>query len=383
VGGPAHGVAVIGCDYASSSLALLEPVAGDLVTEGLLHSGSATPGLSVALSGDVVLPSASPVGDALVLIDRYPAGVLTFLAPTTGEVLGQLPVARGFAANPQDVLAWSPSRAFVSRYEANPDPQAAPGERGDDLLVIDPGRREVLGRVDLAPLLASVGSEGVQARPGRLARAGGSLWVALGHLSRRFDVAGDALIGQVDPEAGVALRALVVPGVANCTSIAAVDDEHLVAACCGLVQEGRAAQIARSALLAIDAPTDGPPSARVLRRADATPGGPFGFDLQVAGGRWLLAVRWGDLQAGEPDRLVAQDLQDPDADLVEVHVASGAFGLGGVLADDARRRLYVGDADPVDPRVYVYGVTATGFTAERAILTHPSSGLPPRSLGLY
>ncbi|HEX7597206.1 MAG TPA: hypothetical protein VF518_03265, partial [Polyangia bacterium] len=54
---PAEGMAVINSDFvAASSLSLLDRN-GQLMSEGCFNSGSRTPGLSQALSGDVVLPS--------------------------------------------------------------------------------------------------------------------------------------------------------------------------------------------------------------------------------------------------------------------------------------------------------------------------------------
>jgi hypothetical protein len=389
VGGPARGIAVVGSDYTSSSIAVLDADTGLLAVEGLLHSGSEAPGLSVALSGDVVLPSSTPLPGILVLVDRYPAGVLTVLDPSSDHVWFQAPVAAGFAANPQDVLFWDVEKAYVSRYEPNPDPDAITAERGDDLVVLaldfdgfGAGARRA-GRVSFAPLLAELGSADLDARPGRLARAGDRLWVALGHLSRHFDRAGDAIVARVDPRTDTVDDAAVIPGVANCTAVVASDPFHVYAACSGLVQDGRAAQLERSALVVVDAGAAHHPTARVVASAADGRGGPFGFDLQVAGGRWLLAVRWGDLTTGEPDRLVALDLKGPDGVLTEVHVAGTAYGLGGVLADDAHGRVYVGDANPTDPRVYVYRVTDAGFEPETSVVSHPSSGLPPRTIGLY
>jgi hypothetical protein len=54
------------------------------------------------------------------------------------------------------------------------------------------------------------------------------------------------------------------------------------------------------------------PEVRILRHADEQHGrdrrAPYGFDLDVAAGRWLMAARLGDLATGVPDALVAIDL---------------------------------------------------------------------------
>ncbi len=57
-GGYPHGIAVINSDYHATALSLLDPNDNSVVDPCLL-SGTSSPGLPLALSGDVVLPLAN------------------------------------------------------------------------------------------------------------------------------------------------------------------------------------------------------------------------------------------------------------------------------------------------------------------------------------
>ena len=381
---PRRGIALLGSDYSSSVLSLLDPSSGQVAAAKVLHSGSAAPGLSVALSGDTVFPSARHPEGLIVLIDRYPGSVLTLFDPLELRVRRQINVSTGFAANPQD-LCYLDDRAYVTRHEANPLPGAEPFDQGDDLLIVDLVQGTLLGRVDLS----GVADEGLQARPTRLRAHAGRVWVALDHLSDDFARAGPGLVAVIDPSRDAVETVLRNDEVSNCTQLAIADASRMVVACTGLFQAGPAAQLATSGLLLVDAlPT---PRARLVLRADEDGGdAPFGFELAVAGGQWLLTSRFGDLASGRPDEVQAYGLaallDDDEGSIPErrsVHVASSAYGLGAVLVDEAERRLYVADADPVSPRIYAYRYDGSGFTPEPAFSAVLDGALSPRGLSLY
>lgn len=372
------GIAVIGTDYLSTSVSVLEIGTGDLLAEGVLHSGSATPGLSVALSGDVVLPRAPNPLHHLLLLDRYPNSVVTVLDGATFEVLGQIPVATGFPANPHDLLWLQADKAYVARYEANPTPGREPFDGGDDLVVVDLEAGAVTGRIPLGPHA----DPGLLARPERMVLAGDRVWVVLGHLAEDFGAAGPGRLVAVDPEEDAVAAVLDLPEVENCTGL--LHDpvrQVLYVSCAGLFAAGPAQQVAGAGIVAVDL-TVSPPAPTLLRRAADGLGRPFGFDLALADGRWLLAVRFGDPAEGPPDRLVALDLDGGGAERV-VHEAGSAYGLGGVLADDSGGIVLVGEADPEAPRILRYRVDSGAFTPDGVIVSHPKSGLPPRHLAFY
>ena len=372
------GIAVIGTDYLSTSVSILEIGTGDLLAEGVIHSGSATPGLSIALSGDVVLPGATNPLHHLFLLDRYPNGVVTVLDGATFEILGQIPVATGFSANPHDLLWLQADKAYVARNEANPTPGREPFDGGDDLVVVDLEAGAVTGRIPLG-LHAD---PGLRARPERMQLAGGLVWVILGHLADDFGAAGPARLVAVDPEEDAVVSVLDLPEVENCTGL--LHDparETLYVSCTGLFTAGPALQVAGAGIVAVDL-TASPPAPTLLRSAADGLGRPFGFDLALADGRWLLAVRFGDLAGGIPDRLMALDLDGGGAEQV-IHEAGSAHGLGGVLADDSGGIVLVGEADPEAPRILRYRVDGGAFTPDGVIVSHPKSGLPPRHLAFY
>ncbi|MFH1529232.1 MAG: hypothetical protein ABIK09_00710 [Pseudomonadota bacterium] len=372
------GIAVVGTDYLSTSVSILAPGTGALLAEGVIHSGSAAPGLSLALSGDVTLPASPNPLHQLFLLDRFPNSVITILDGVTFEVLGQVPVGTGFAANPHDLLWLDPGKVYVTRYETNPTPGRAPFDGGDDLLIVDPEAATVTGRIPLG----DQADPGLLARPERMVLAGDRVWVVLGHLAADFKGAGPGRLVAVDPLEDAVDLVLDLPGVENCTGLVHLPArDRLYVACAGLFDGGRAAQLEGAGLVVVDLAVS-PPEANLLRGGADAPGGAFAFDLTVADGRWLLGVRFGDLAAGTPDRLVAMDL-DGDREDVVIHEAGSAFGIGGVLADDVGGFVLVGDADPAAPRLLRFRVDGGAFTPDGEIRSHPSSGLPPRHLAFY
>ena len=114
-----RGIVVVSSDYASTNVSFVG-LDGGVLSPSVVSSATTTTGLSSPFSGDVVLPTMPAFGDRIVLIDRYPASVLTWVDVVSGAVASQLAVATGFVANPQDYLEASSSRAYVTRYESNP-----------------------------------------------------------------------------------------------------------------------------------------------------------------------------------------------------------------------------------------------------------------------
>ncbi|MBM4373079.1 MAG: hypothetical protein FJ098_15600, partial [Deltaproteobacteria bacterium] len=214
----------------------------------------------MALSGDVVLASAPEPGGRLLLLDRYPAAVVTILDRDTFRVLGQIGVGTGFAANPHDLLVPVPGQAWVTRYEANPSPGRMPCDGGDDVLRIDLDSGAVTGCTPLG-LLAD---PGLRARPERFAAAEGRVWVTLGHLAEDFGSAGPGLVAGLDAATGELLDVVELPELANCAGLLPVPGRPLLAvSCTGLFAAGPEEQRAASGLALVDLAT-GPPAADLL-----------------------------------------------------------------------------------------------------------------------
>lgn len=240
--------AVVRTDFVSTSIAVLDDE-GEILDPAVLSSGVVSPGLTTALSGDVVLASAQN-GDSGVLnvIDRQGVDVVTWYDLTVGEVRGQLRVANGdFSTNPHDVAIVADERAWVSRYAVNLDEQDADNQ-ANDIVEINPTTLRLSGRrVSLDPFNRVVedtngGSQGVMvyARPSRLVLVSDTLVVGLDLLSFGFDAAAPGEVALMDlrtPE--LSLTGFGLPETSrNCGNVQAVPgaDDLVMVACIGFAQ---------------------------------------------------------------------------------------------------------------------------------------------------
>src|SRR4051812_16429855 len=82
------GLAVLNSDYSSTSVALMSPT-GEITHGVCIDSGTRPPGNTLALSGDVVLPTQAQPDHLLVTIDRTNSA-LTWIDPSTCTPLRQL-----------------------------------------------------------------------------------------------------------------------------------------------------------------------------------------------------------------------------------------------------------------------------------------------------
>jgi len=161
-------LAVVSSDYTTASVSLFDPSTGRLV-DGCVTSRSM---LKQAVSGDVALPSQAQSSGELAVIDSG-SSVLTFVAPATCAVRGQLSVSTGgFKAYPHDIVTVAPNKAYVTRNNKNlaatPDPSDF--DEGDDILIVDPKQLTVIGRIplgDYATPGSAPDSTPTQARPDR------------------------------------------------------------------------------------------------------------------------------------------------------------------------------------------------------------------------
>jgi hypothetical protein len=362
---------VASSDYKSTNISVLSAVSGGLLSESIISSGSAVPGLSAALSGDVILPLATTQG-AVVLVDQTNA-VLTWVDPSTASAVNQLNVGTGFSSNPHDYLELSATKAYVTRYESNMSAGKQPNDGGGDLLIVNPDAATITGRVPFA-------SDGAfLPRPDRMMRVGSDVWVLLD----RFDVsgymtAGDARIVGVSTIDDTIAWTLDLPGVANCTSVAIAPSGQAVAlSCTGVLSD--ADPKLRSAIVLLDA-TMRPP-VEIKRFAAATQlGAPLGFTLAYASETLLVGVALGDTMAGRNDVAYTLDLTagtvQPLAD------AGAAFVFGDVrCAPGCTDLCFLADANTNMLRVWK--ANGSSLDAQSSVPVDPTIGLPPRSLGTF
>jgi hypothetical protein len=369
-----RGLVVVGSNYSASTVALLDHE-GVVRSSSVLSSGSLGSGISLPLSGDVT-PASAPAGSGeIVLIDRFPNAVLTWLDPSTGAVRAQLSVATGFASNPQDYLEISPSRAYVSRLNSAPSPGLAPFDGGGDLLLLDPRVPAITGRI------AFEAPAPYQPRPARLLQVGAAAWVPLLRMNAAFTAALDGQIVAVDTATDAPRWSMEIPGMANCGTMARSPGGSLVAlSCSGVFAEGPGAQLARSGVVVLDARRE--PPVEVLRVGGAALGAPPSYaSAAFLEEDRLLVPLYGDAEQGVPDRVVEVSL--PGGEVGLVYEGARAFVLGDVRCRaPCSSWCFVADGVEESPGVQRLTPGPSGWTSER-IEVAPSLGLPPRSLGVF
>jgi hypothetical protein len=376
-----RGIAVLGSDYVVSSLSLLDR-AGNLVQDDCLNSGTGGATLGMTLSGDVVLPSASPAGAELVLVDRGNA-VLTWLDPTTCKVSKQLSVATGFASNPHDIAVVSATRAYVPRADDNATPTPAAGDydEGSDLLIVDPSMPAIVGRIDLKPFAPT---PEVLPRADRALFIDGTVYVSLNAVSASYinAVYADGRVLMVDPISNQVKGMVDLPGAKNC---GAMDYEpthkRLLVACTGAYGDGPQ-QAATSAIVAIDVGTS-PPTIVAQVPASTAGGLPFGNGAVAAlDGNTVLGVTLGNLSNLPADRLWAAHLDGTAP--VQVFESSEGYALSALLADRELGRAFLADAPTMSPAfLREFDAIAGALTAGKTIKTDPAHKLPPRALAWF
>jgi hypothetical protein len=348
-------IAVVCSDAVSADIGAFS-AAGDVLSRSIVSSGSATPGLSAALSGDVVLPHDRPEAGKLVVIDRYPNGVLTWIAASSAQIEGQLLVAPGFPSNPHDYLAVSEHKAYVTRYGVNPKPNAVTAgyDQGNDVLVIDPYVRTITGRIDLSPYNRGT----ALARPDRMTRRGDIAFVVLGKLSQDFQAGEEGSVVGIDLTRDAPVFEVTLgTSVRNCTSLALSPSRtQLAVGCAGIFRsstmlsprEARNAQNRESALVLLDVTQTPPVVTKTLTWA-AQLDAPLALTgLAYQDDRTVFATSFGSADLGLPDKVLRMDTKT--GAVTEEFRARSAFVLGDIwcgpgCAIDAQTRCMLADGE--------------------------------------
>ncbi|WP_205633935.1 YncE family protein [Labilithrix luteola] len=348
--------AVVRSDYASTQIALVDD-GGRVLSANVVSSGSTPSGATSALSGDVVLPHDAPAAGKVVLIDRFPNGILTWLDAETGAVEGQLNVVPGFPANPHDYLDVAPGKAYVTRFGSNTNPGKVAFDEGGDLLVVDTARRSLSKRIDLSGY-----GGGVDPRPDRMTMAAGRAYVTLSRLDATFERGEDGLVVVIDVTSDEVVDTIPIPGLKNCTNLALSPDARALAvSCSGLYKVPGAAQMAASGVVVFELAS----KKELLRGPASTIGAALGSSLGFPTSRTVVAVANAD--AG--DQILAIDLETAQAKVLH---QTSPFAAGDMFCGCGGRCL-VPDAD---------AASLLAVDAERvaplAALT--GSGLPARAV---
>lgn len=297
--GACRALVLVESDYQSSNV-VLSSWAGDALSSSF--ASSATHGLS----GDLVVPTSRLRGREVVLIDRYPAGVVTWLDAESGAAR-QLSVATGFASNPQDVLELEGGLALVSRFGHHELHGNEPFDAGDDVLVVDALAPSIVASIDLRPALSGL-SPSLHPRATRMERdALGRPWVLLSVYDDTFLEAGESRLVSLDVGAREVVHVVPLVGLRGCGGLArSPSGERLAVSCSGAFVGTSEPDPALAGLAVIDVS-----SAPVLwsSLAASTLGGePLGFSVAFDGEDRVLVTTFGALFPAEPDRLLEVDL---------------------------------------------------------------------------
>ena len=376
-----RGLVVVESDYQSSNVALLG-FDGSVLSTSLISSRTESSGFGVALSGDVVAPSSPQTGRTIALIDRYPAGVLRFVELASARLVSELSVATGFKSNPHDYLQLSDSKAYVSRYEANPTPGAQPLDAGADVLIVDPSVPAITGRIDLSSALAGEPAR-FSAHPSQLLRVGERVFVSLTAYANDYSTSVSSRLLELDTSTNTIASTLVLDGLHGCDSLAlSPDRQQLAISCTGDRWHDTPPELDGSGLALIDI-TDTP---RLERSFAASEFGRnvLGFGLDYAS---QTAIIFGTLgyfdDAGSADLLLRFDTQSGLFD--ELLRSDGVpFTLGAVRCAPGCGACFVSDAQREGGSVLRFPLDANGVsTAPTPIRVETQIGLPPRYLSVF
>jgi len=359
---------VASSDFVSTNISVLSP-SGALLSETILSSGSATPGLTAALSGDVIFPLARTPGE-IVLIDQFPNAVLTWVDPSSAKVLRQMNVGTGFSANPHDYLELSAAKAYVTRYGSNMNAGQEADDGGGDVLIINPQTAAISGRIAFATDGAFLPS------PDHMLHVGSDVWVTLDRFDAGGMTAGDARLAGVSTSDDTIAWTVDLAGAANCAGVAMAPSGRVVALSCTGVSGD---PTPRSAVVLLDA-TARPPTE--IKRFDVATqlSLPLGYTLAFATETLLVGVTLGDQMAGRNDFAYTLDLGSGTAQVLADAGAAVAFG-------DVRCAPGCGDlcflADAHANALRVWKANGSSLDAQTSVSVDPNVGLPPRSLGAF
>jgi hypothetical protein len=366
--GCGRGIVVVESDYQSTNVSLLG-FDGRVLSKSFISP----------LSGDVTLPAVVS-GDDIVLIDRYPAAVVTWANVRTAEVRTQLSVATGFASNPHDYLELSETRGLLTRFGDNGDPGRESFDQGSDALLIDSRSPKINGSIALGR--TSRGDSEALSRPDRAVLVGERAYVLLGGYSRDFSDAAPSELAVIEPERETVEQTLSLDPLKGCSALAVSPDEsELVAACAGSFDGDSVSSFVDSGLVRVRLP-----SLEVIRVYAASELGenPVGWGVDYTSERGLLVVTWGTLEgsgAFEPDRAYHVDLETGEGAEV-LRTSDTAFALGEARCVPNCGACFVADAErAVTHRFEINDRGELGSPEE--IPVDARIGLPPRYLGRF
>ena len=378
-----RGIVVVGTDYVSTNVSLMS-FDGAVLSSSFISSASTTSELSTPLGGDVALSTARNEGDSIVILDRYPAAVLTWVDIQSGTPSGQLSVTTGFRSNPRDYLEISPSKAYVTRYDSNLEQGQQQFDEGGDVLIIDPLTRSIKGRIPLESAIDDA-PEGCSPNPDKMLSVGSSVAVLLGAYLDYFSSASSRIV-RLNPSLDTIEETLVLEGMHSCTAMAlSPSKKEIAVSCSGDYGSDSAARMAESGIVLVSA-EDGWVEKRRFPAASFGLG-PVGDGIAYVSEDTLVFTTQGSFPSETSS-------QEEDAFLV-INTHSGdfktllrsdgmPFSLGGVRCAPECGVCFLADAERSGGVVHRFEVEPDGtFGTGTEIVVDSAIGLPPRGLGVF
>ncbi len=371
-----RGLVVVSSDLKASSNVYLLDLKGASLTRSLISSGSQDPETTCALSQDIALPSDRVSSGVVVLIDRYPNSVVTYVDPINAQVLRQVNVSTGFPSNPHDYVEISPTKAYVSRYETNTRPNQQANDIGGDVLIINPSTGEICGRVDLS----SEGNKTILPRPDRMTIAQGKVLVTMGRLSADFSTGLDFSVVAIDPITDTISYRKEFTGLAQCNGVSwSPSGKELALACSGIFGPN---QVSQSGILILDANAH-----PITEKKRYTVPRPIQPSVSWTDDRHVVSLFYGTFPDGTgsslPDEAFVLNLDN--GQIESLFKTAIPYTLGDVrcFPTCSSRCIFTDVSAKAGVRTFHIGESGGQLTELPPMLGETPFGLPPRALSIF
>lgn len=364
-----HAVYALSTNYQATSVAVVG-FDGAVLADAIVSSASATTGLSAPLSGDVVAPTMRTRSGDIVLVDRTPAGVLTWLDPTGVKPTRQLAI--GPKTNPYDYAEVTADKAYVPRFDVNPNAEGAL-DRGGDVLVVRSDNPSIVASIDVAtPVLAA--APGFTPHPARVVVRGGAALVLAPTYADGFKESGDSVIIRIDAATDTVTDVVALPGLRGCLGLSLSPDEtRFAVACSGTFGGGSTPTLDDAGVAILGAST----LAIEEVKTGASLGRPPGFSIAWSANDRVLVPVFGSVDQSTRDALLEIPIgAGPSIVLDDVD----AFTLGEIRCASDCDACFLASADGV----LRFPVDAAGaLGAPTTIAAGEAATLSPKYLGVY
>jgi hypothetical protein len=317
----------------------------------------------------------APASGRLVLLDRLATSVITWMDPSTGGVVAQLPVGTGFESNPHDYIEVDATHALVSRYTTNPSPGQQPFDQGGDLLVLDTSKPAIVGRIAIPEEDATL-----HPCPDLMTWVGGELVLTLARWAPDFSKAGDGRFVGVSPTAQTIDWTVTVTGLSSCGRLALSPSRALGAIACSGVEDVTTSTFdPKASDVVIYDLTQTPPVELRRLGAGVALGNAIQPNLAFANENTIVALTYGGT-ATPGDTVVALDATTPGKATM-LGQATQSFVLEGVHCSPGCGDVcLVTDAQKNRLRRFSVGADGSLTALDDAVVDTVVS-LPPRDFG--